>query len=213
MSDEDARTELLGHLEGALVTEPKLIRYRTGRRRKTWEKNCVALGLAGGFVEPLESTSIHLIMIGVTRLIQLFPFGGVNDALAKRYNDQAKNELEKIRDFIILHYKLTERDDAPFWRRCREMEVPDSLAQRIALFRENALAWQDPDELFRVDSWVQVMLGQRLEPRGRHHMGRLLGGERLRRALDSLRRNIADAVARMPSHQAFLESYYAPTGD
>ncbi|MBB5518936.1 tryptophan halogenase family protein [Amphiplicatus metriothermophilus] len=213
LADEDAHAELLGHLEGALLTEPKLIRYRTGRRRKVWEKNCIALGLAGGFVEPLESTSIHLIMIGVTRLIQLFPFGGVNDALAKRYNDQARNELEKIRDFIILHYKLTERDDAPFWRRCREMAIPDSLAQRIALFRENAFAWQDPDELFRVDSWVQVMLGQRLEPRGRHHMGRLLEGERLRRALDSLRRNIADAVAKLPSHQAFLESYCAPAGD
>jgi tryptophan halogenase len=143
-------------------------------------KNCVALGLASGFVEPLESTSIHLIMIGVTRLMQLFPFTGVSEAVVDRYNRQAVDELEKIRDFIILHYKLTERTDSPFWDRCRTMDVPDSLAQRIALFRDSAQAFQAPGELFQVDSWLQVMLGQRLEPAGYHQMGRLMPPEQLR---------------------------------
>jgi tryptophan halogenase len=209
LSEDEARAELKSNLDGEMLFEPRLIRYRTGRRRKIWDKNCVALGLASGFLEPLESTSIHLIQIGVTRLIQMFPFSGVSEAMIARYNDQSTNEFERIRDFIILHYKLTERDDAPFWRACGDMEIPDTLAQRIALFRESAHAYQAPDDLFRVDSWLQVMLGQRLEPQGYHHMGRLLSGERLRAALDSLKTSIAGAVSKMPSHKEFLEDYCA----
>jgi tryptophan halogenase len=212
MSDDAARQRLMDQIEGEALTEPRVIRYRTGRRRKTWSKNCVALGLASGFVEPLESTSIHLIMIGVTRLMQLFPFNGFDEALIARYNRQAEDELEKIRDFIILHYKLTERTDSPFWNRCRTMDIPDALAHRIALFREAAQAYQAPGELFQVDSWLQVMLGQRLEPRGHHHMGRLMPPEQLRQALGDLKSNIARAVDRMPSHQAFVDSYCAMAG-
>jgi tryptophan halogenase len=207
LSDDEARARLLSGVEGEVLIEPRLIRYRTGRRRKVWDKNCIAFGLSSGFVEPLESTSIHLIMIGATRLAQLFPFSGFNDALIDRYNELARKELEGIRDFIILHYKLTERDDSPFWRRCREMEIPESLARRIALFRDNALAYQDADDLFRIDSWVQVMLGQRLQPRGYHLMGELMSPEQLRQALDGIRSNIAKAVAGMPPHQTFLEGY------
>jgi len=212
LSDDEARARLLAQIEGEVLIEPRLIRYRTGRRRKVWDRNCIAFGLSSGFVEPLESTSIHLIMIGATRLAQLFPFSGCNEALAERYNALARKELEGIRDFIILHYKLTERDDSPFWRRCREMEIPESLASRIALFRDNALAWQDADDLFRVDSWVQVMLGQRLEPRAFHRMGELMQPEQLRKALNDLKSNIANAVARMPSHQSFLADYCAAPG-
>jgi tryptophan halogenase len=207
MSDDEARETLLGALEGDRLIEPRLIRYATGRRRKTWHKNCVALGLASGFVEPLESTSIHLIMIGVTRLMQLFPFNGVSEAVVDRYNQQAVDELEKIRDFIILHYKLTERTDSPFWDHCRTMAVPDSLAHRIELFRESAQAFQAPGELFQVDSWLQVMLGQRLAPTGHHHMGRLMPPEQLRGALTDLSGNIARAVSGLPGHQAFLDRY------
>ncbi len=207
MSDDKARETLLASLDGERLIEPRLIRYRTGRRLKSWSKNCVALGLASGFVEPLESTSIHLIMIGVTRLMQLFPFGGVSEAVVDRYNRQAVDELEKIRDFIILHYKLTERTDSPFWDRCRTMEVPDSLAQRIDLFRQSAQAFQAPGELFQVDSWLQVMLGQRLEPISHHQMGRLMSAEQLRKALADMSGNIASAVGDLPSHQSFLERY------
>ena len=209
LSDDEARARLLAGIEGEVLIEPRLIRYKTGRRRKVWDKNCIAFGLSSGFVEPLESTSIHLILLGATRLAQLFPFGGCNEAVIDRYNELARKELEGIRDFIILHYKLTERDDSPFWRLCREMEVPESLARRIALFRDNALAYQDTDDLFRVDSWVQVMLGQRLEPKAHHLMGQLMEPEQLRKALNDLKGNIANVVARMPPHQDFLADYCA----
>ena len=171
------------------------------------------MGLASGFIEPLESTSIHLIQIGVTRLMQLFPFSGITQALINRYNDQSRSEYERIRDFIVLHYKVTERDDTPFWRDCRDLEIPDTLTERIELFKESAMAYQAPDEMFRVESWMQVMLGQRLRPRGYHHMGRMLGPDRLRVALDTLKNSIAGAVAKMPSHRQFLESYCGAPGN
>jgi tryptophan halogenase len=207
MSDDEASTLLHSQIEGDILVEPRPIRYRAGRRRKVWVKNCVALGLSSGFVEPLESTSIHLIMIAVTRLIQCFPFSGASEALAERFNDQSRRELEGIRDFIVLHYKLNEREDDEFWRYCRDMSVPDSLASRIALFRESGFAYQSADDLFRVDSWVQVMLGQGLEPRGHHHVGRLIGRDKLRESLEHIKANIAEAVAKLPSHQQFLDQY------
>ena len=205
--EESARDELLSNLEGDPLTEPRLIRYVTGRRRKVWNKNVVAIGLSSGFLEPLESTSIHLIQIGAMRLMQLFPFGGNFEALAARYNAQSEYEIERIRDFIILHYKLTRRDDTSFWRSCRDMEIPDSLAERIALFRDSGTIYQSSDELFRVASWLYVMLGQGIVPSNHHHMGALLGDQRLRGALDSLKQNIASAVGSMPGHSEFLKKY------
>ena len=210
MGDDEARDLLASEIEGETLIEPRLIRYRTGRRRKTWDKNVVALGLASGFVEPLESTSIHLIMIGITRLMKLFPFGGVRPAAVDLYNRQADEELEKIRDFIILHYKATERTDSPFWDRVREMPVPDSLAERVALFRESAQVYQAAGELFQTDSWLQVLLGQRVRPESFHAMGRLMPPQQLKAALDDLKRNVDATVARLPQHQAFLDSYCAP---
>tara|TARA_R110002012_G_scaffold61745_3_gene161981 strand:+ start:1080 stop:2579 length:1500 start_codon:yes stop_codon:yes gene_type:complete len=209
MQPDEAKAYLLGHVDGEPLTEPRLIRYKTGRRKKVWNKNCVALGLSSGFVEPLESTSIHLIQVGATRLVQQFPFAGISEAIANHYNEQAERELEKIRDFIVLHYKLTERDDSDFWRARRDMPVPDSLAQRISLFRENGLAYQATDDLFRVDSWLQVMLGQRLKPKGYHHMGHLMTDDQLMTALGGLEANISKAVSQMPSHQDFIDQYCA----
>lgn len=209
MSDDEARSKLPDRLDGEMLIEPFLIKFRAGRRRKVWDRNCLALGLAGGFVEPLESTSIHLIMTGVTRLMQLFPFGGINDSLVNHYNNLARVELERIRDFVVLHYKLTERTDSPFWRHCAAMDIPDSLAHRIALFRDNAQAYQTSDEVFRVDSWVQVMLGQRIEPRGHHHLARLMGSQQLHGALAGLRSSIARAVEKLPAHQEFIGRYCA----
>ena len=208
MSDDEAQALLAERVEGPMLTEPRLIRFKAGSRRKEWHKNCVAIGLASGFVEPLESTSIHLIMIAVTRLMQLFPFGGVNEAVAERYNDVARREIEGIRDFIILHYYLNERDE-PFWQECRSLDIPASLAGRIALFREGANAYQAADELFRTDSWVQVMLGQRLTPRSHHAMGQLMPPEQLRTALAGAAEKVRQAVARLPAHQAFLDSVSA----
>jgi tryptophan 7-halogenase len=206
-SEDEARAELFANLDGSPLAEPRLIRYVTGRRRKVWNKNVVAIGLASGFLEPLESTSIHLIQIGAMRLMQLFPFGGNFEALAARYNAESHNEFERIRDFLVLHYKLTERDDTTFWRTCRDMDIPDSLAERIELFCDGGYAYQAPGDLFSVASWLFVMVGQGLTPRNFHHMGALLGEQRLRRALDSLKANIARAVGKMPAHKVFLQRY------
>jgi tryptophan halogenase len=209
LSEDEAHAMLLDKIEGEQLIQPRLIRFRAGRRRQVWVKNCVALGLSSGFVEPLESTSIHLIMIAVTRLLQMFPLEGVSEAVAERFNEMSRRELEGIRDFIILHYHLNERDDSDFWRYCRNMTIPDSLAERIALFGEAAHAFQDSHDLFRVDSWVQVMLGQRLRPRTYHSLARLMPDEQLRGALSDLQGNIAKAVERMPTHQQFLDRGFA----
>jgi tryptophan halogenase len=210
LSDDAALDRLTGRLEGKMVTEPRLIRFRTGTRRKAWNRNCIAMGLSSGFVEPLESTSIHLIMIAVTRLMQLFPFGGVTEALAERYNQLSRAELEGIRDFIILHYHLNAREGEPFWDGCRALDLPDSLAQRIALFRESATAFQASDELFRVDSSVQVMIGQGLHPQGHHRLGQMIGRDRLGQSLAELARGVQHAVAGLPAHQDFLDQIAAP---
>jgi tryptophan halogenase len=207
LSEDEARATLLANLDGDPLFEPRLLKFKAGRRMKAWHKNVVSIGLSSGFIEPLESTSIHLIQIGVTRLMQLFPFSGITPALVNRYNDQSRLEYERIRDFIILHYKLTERDDTAFWRDCANLDIPGTLAERIELFRESALAYQATDEMFRVESWMQIMLGQRLRPRGYHHMGRMLGPERLRRALETLAGSISGAVEKMPTHREFLTSY------
>jgi tryptophan halogenase len=207
LSDDEATAALLGQLEGKTITEPRVIRFRTGRRLKGWNRNCVALGLASGFVEPLESTSIHLIMSGITRLMQLFPFDGVSPSLVDRYNELTRAELEKIRDFIVLHYYATERDDTPFWRYCRNMEIPESLAERVALFRDNAHAYQADGELFRVDSWTQVMLGQGIVPERYHPFPRLMADNDLRRLLGGLRAAIRETVAKLPPHEEFVDRY------
>ncbi|HEX8414132.1 MAG TPA: tryptophan halogenase family protein, partial [Sphingomicrobium sp.] len=207
MSEDDARAQLLQRLEGKPLFDPRLIRFKAGTRRKTWVGNCLALGLSSGFVEPLESTSIHLVKIAVTRLIQLFPFGGISPAQVDRFNEQSKRELEGIRDFIILHYHATERSDSDFWNYCRTMPVPDSLRSRIELFRESAHAFQDSQELFRIDSWVQVLLGQRIAPQSYHHLARMTPEDQLRAAFAKLQGDIATTVAGLPAHEQFLRSY------
>ncbi len=207
LSDDEARARLLSEIDGAPLFEPRLLRFTTGMRRKVWNRNCLSLGLASGFVEPLESTSIHLVMVAVTWLIQNFPFGADTDAVAERFNARSRREWEQVRDFIILHYHLTHRDDSDFWRARREMTIPDSLAHRIALFREAAVAYQDQDELFRTDSWVEVMLGQGMMPQGHHRLPGTMPDAQLQGALTGLKRGIADTVAKLPTHAAFLSRY------
>ncbi|MBB4659457.1 tryptophan halogenase family protein [Parvularcula dongshanensis] len=212
LKDEAAEARLLGAVTGERLTEPRPIRFVTGRRRKAWNKNCVTLGLSSGFIEPLESTSIHLIQIAVTRLIKLFPFSGDASALRTRFNEMAAVEMERIRDFIILHYRATERDDSPFWRHCRNMEIPGSLAERIALFEESGYAYQGPEDLFQVDSWVQVMLGQRLVPGGHHRMAGMMTDEQLAGALSGIERSVERALGQLPSHEDFIARYCPAQG-
>jgi tryptophan halogenase len=209
LSADEAHAQLLAEVEGEVLFDPRLIRFQAGRRQDVWRGNCVAFGLAGGFVEPLESTAIHLAMIGITRLLQVFPFGGSSAATAKRFNEQASADIERIRDFIVLHYVLTERDDTAFWDECRTMEIPETLRDRIALFRDSAMAYQDGEEIFRVDSWAQVMIGQRLSPRQHHRMGQIMGQPRLRQVMQDLKSSVAKRVAVLPKHQDFLRTYCA----
>ena len=207
MEADDARATLERSVEGTPRTEPRLIRYQTGKRREMWRNNCLALGLSSGFVEPLESTSIHLVMIGVTRLVQMFPFGGVTQALRDRWNRASDVELERVRDFIALHYRLTQRTDSDFWRYMATMPIPDSLQARIDAFAQDAQAWQGPEDLFRVESWVQVMLGQRLEPANWHRLGALMGDGRLARELAAQQQRIAAQIGSMPAHGDFVARY------
>jgi tryptophan halogenase len=150
-------------------------------------------------------------MIAVTRLIQQFPFGGISESASRRFNELSRRETEHIRDFIILHYKLTERDDSPYWRRCRDMQIPDSLAERIALFRDSAAAYQAPDELFRIDSWVMVMLGQRVRPQSYHQVARMMEPGQLQKALADLKAGVTQEVGKLADHRQFVQSY-APAG-
>ncbi|MCS4308215.1 tryptophan halogenase [Rheinheimera pacifica] len=207
LSDDKARQRLLDGLEAPAIMEPRVLSYQTGRRKKFWQKNCVAIGLSSGFIEPLESTSIFLFMSGIIRLLRLFPFNGITPALTDEYNQQSITEVEKIRDFIILHYHQTERNDSPFWDYCRTMTIPDSLAHRIELFRESAHAFQTGDEMFRLESWSHVMLGQRLQPQSYHQLVAGLNSGELSRHLQQIRDTINSAVHRLPSHRDFLRQY------
>lgn len=207
VSDADAIDELVKSIDGKPFTAPRVLKFQTGRRRQVWNKNCVAMGLASGFIEPLESTSIHLMMVAVTRLLHLFPFGGINQSVIDQYNEAARIEMEKTRDFVVLHYHATQRDDSPFWHHCRDMAIPDSLAHRIDLFRQTAYAYQGDGDLFRVDSWTQVMLGQRIMPMTYHPAARVLSEQDLAKYLAEFRESIAQTVARMPVHQDFVNQY------
>jgi tryptophan halogenase len=167
--------------------------------------------LSSGFVEPLESTSIHMIITAATRLMQLFPFDGINQPLVDQFNRESRAEIEKIRDFIILHYHTTDRDDSPFWRYCKNMDIPDSLAQRVEMFKEAAHAYQADGELFRVDSWIQVLLGQGIVPKHYHPSPRGMQHQELAQVLNSLKAGVAQTVARLPKHQDFINSYCRTT--
>jgi tryptophan halogenase len=204
-SDAEAAETLLAHLDGRVLADPRVLRFVTGRRRRMWSRNCVALGLASGFLEPLESTSIYLIQSGIARLIQMLPDRHMSVALQDRFNAEAAFEMERIRDFLILHYHATERRDSAFWQYCGTMSIPESLERVIALFRDSGRFYRNSDEMFALTSWVQVMIGQRVVPRAYHPMVDLVAEPELARLADSIRGVIASCVAAMPEHEAFIE--------
>jgi tryptophan halogenase len=176
-------------------------------RKKGWNKNCVAIGLSSGFLEPLESTSIHLIMTSITRLLALFPHREIKQSMVDEYNDQAKSELLRIRDFIILHYKATEREDSAFWRYCKNMNVSDELSHRIKLFKDVGKSYQVEDELFRLDSWVQVMIGQGLVPASYHPIVDLMPESVLNNFLMSISSDVNQNLSMLSKHHEFVNRY------
>lgn len=206
--DKDTALErLLGNIEGDRLTQPNFLRFTSGVRRSQWLRNCVAIGLSGGFLEPLESTAIHLIQRAVLRLIRLLPLREISEAEIAEFNDQQLADTVQIRDFLILHYKATERTDSPFWQYCASMEIPDSLAQKMELFRDTGVVFRRNDELFVENSWVQVMMGQGISPRSYHPIATKLTDAEVEKLLGTIRSNVARTVASLPDHHAYVANY------
>jgi tryptophan 7-halogenase len=204
MADDEAQRILMANLEGQALAEPRRLSFTTGRRRKCWNRNVIALGLSSGFLEPLESTSIHLIQAGISRLMNLFPDRNFDDAERDEFNRQMESAYDGIRDFIILHYKATARDDSEFWNYCRTMSIPDSLAHKIELFRTKGRVFRHDDELFTVPSWVAVMLGQNIVPERYDPIADALDEEKVAAAIEQVRAAFEQTAAQMPSHAQFI---------
>jgi tryptophan halogenase len=207
IDDETAKATLLGNIEGKALTEPRVIRFKPGQRKQTWSHNCVAIGLSSGFLEPIESTSIHLIQRSIVRLLQNFPSKGIRRSDVAEFNAQTWSEIEFIRDFIILHYKVTDRRDTPYWKEAAEMAVPAPLQHRIDMFRETGRSFRVLNELFAENSWIQVMLGQGIMPDQHHPSADLMGDEELSGFLEGIRKNVERTVAQLPQHQQYVERY------
>ncbi len=206
-SDESAKQTLLDNLEGEALFEPKLIKFRTGRRLKGWNKNCIAIGLSASFIEPLESTTIFLISSNLLRLVKFFPLNGINELLVNEFNQQSKEEVELVRDFVVLHFHATQRTDTAFWRHCRTMPIPESLSRRINLFRETGRISIKTGELFLVDSWLQVMMGQGIMPKEYHPIVDMVEKDELLRFFHGFRAKVEEEVAKLPMHGDFLKKF------
>jgi tryptophan halogenase len=204
VDDDEAARTLLGNLEGDALADPRPLRFTTGMRRKFWNRNCVALGLASGFLEPLESTSIHLIQSGIAKLLTLFPDRSFDPLLSDEYNRQSTRQMEWIRDFLIAHYKLTLRDDSPFWNYCREMPVPESLTRKLELFGRRSLVFREDDELFLEPSWIAVLLGQGIVPSSYDPLADAIDAATLERGMRTMRDVVQRAARAMPTHQQFI---------
>ena len=211
-SDEAARDALVAGIEGELLAEPRPLRFVTGRRRAQWVKNCVALGLSSGFLEPLESTSIHLVQSGISKLLALFPDRDFDPLLAAEFNRLSQLQFEQVRDFIVLHYKATQRSDSPFWRHVAEIPTPDSLSRRIELFRAGGRFFREGDELFSEASWIAVMIGQNIMPEGHDPLADAVDTGAVSRKLAGLRDIIARTAQAMPGHEAFVRRHCAAAG-
>ena len=203
-TDEEAKATLLANLDGEPLAEPRKISFKTGRRRKQWNHNVVSIGLSSGFLEPLESTSIHLIQSGILRLLKFFPNNGISPAMRDEFNRLSQVEFEQIRDFIILHYKLNERTDSQYWLDCARMDVPESLRRKMAMFRESGMVQREQDELFSEIAWQQVMIGQGVIPADYHSMANAIDEKALKELLDNLKAVMQVTVNRMPPHQDFI---------
>ena len=203
-SDDEATHTLLSNLEGEALSEPRPLKFMTGRRKKFWNKNCVAIGLSAGFLEPLESTSIHLIQMAISQLVKLMPDHQSNQAEIDEFNNFFTREYEVIRDFLILHYHVNEREE-PFWAYCRNMEIPESLKQRIELFKSRGRLHIEQDNLFKLDSWLAVMYGQGIEPRSYDPMTENSDQEKIKKQMAHVHSAFIKETNNMPSHDQFIQ--------
>lgn len=204
---EEARDDLLNAIEGRTLIEPRLIKFTTGQRKTYWHKNCVSIGLSSGFIEPLESTSIHLIQQGITWLIKLFPDQIDAEKLRTQFNQQFTKEAETIRDFIVLHYKLTEREDTEYWRYLKHMPVSERLESRLELFKKTGTVIEEADDLFAENSWVQVMMGQGILPESYHPIVDMMSKQELTGFMQNQRNKVQHMLSQLPSHQQFIQLY------
>ena len=209
ISDDEARSELIRNLERAPKGDPRLLKFTAGKRQRMWAGNCVAVGLSGGFLEPLESTSIYLIQAAILKLVERFPDKRFSKADRDDFNHQMDRHFEQIRDFIILHYKATEREDTDFWKYCRNMEVPESLQYRMRVFEESGRVVHSRRELFIETNWIAVFLGQRIVPRSTDLRAECIPREVLGRQMAQIQAVIQGAVNTLPMHEDTIQGYCA----
>ena len=207
LSDDEAAATALGRLEGKALGEPRFIRFTAGARRKQWSRNVVALGLASGFLEPLESTSIHLVQAGISKLLALFPDRSFEPVLETEYNRLSALQLEQVRDFIVLHYKANERTDSSFWLDLAAMDIPAGLANKIELFRESGRIFRHEDELFSQASWLAVLLGQGVVPRRWDPLVEAVPADQIEPVLSRMARFMRSAAEAMPTHEQFIATH------
>ena len=204
ISEDEAATKLLENLDGKPLAEPRTLRFVTGRRRKSWVQNCVAIGLSSGFLEPLESTSIHLIQVAIAKLLAMFPKDGMNPILINRFNKEMAFEYEHVKDFLIAHYKITEREDTPFWKYVKHMDIPDSLKEKLETFRTRSEVMARHEELFKEQSWFAVLAGQGFMPESYHPVADAISEDELRLRLTRIRTGIQNRINGMQDHKEFI---------
>lgn len=205
ISEDEACATLLGNLDGEALASPRTLKFVTGVRRKSWHRNCVAIGLSSGFLEPLESTSIYLIQSAIARLLTFFPSSVPSEVDIREYNRLTRREFEHIRDFIVLHYHATRRDDSPLWNYCRTMSIPESLRHKMELFQSHGRLFSEADELFAQGSWIQVMQGQGLRPRGYNPIVDVVDPNDISDFIGGIRQAIQKCVELMPTHEQFIK--------
>jgi tryptophan halogenase len=204
ISDDEAAATLMANLDGKPLADPRPLRFVTGMRRKFWNRNVVAVGLASGFMEPLESTSIHFIQSSIAKLVAMFPERDCAQELVDEYNRQVQFEFVRSRDFLVLHYIANERHGLPFWDQCRNMAVPDTLAEKIALFRDSGRVFREHEELFTELSWIQVFIGQNIIPRRWHPMVEALSEREITEFMAGIKGVLERSAAAMPLHREFF---------
>jgi tryptophan halogenase len=209
LNDDEAASLLLSRLDGTPRAAPRPLRFIAGRRKECWKKNCVALGLASGFLEPLESTSIHLIQTALAKLLFLFPSSGFDQATIDKFNSMVRGEYEEIRDFLVLHYKATERTDTAFWRHCQAIKLPDTLKQRWEMYRQSANIVVAPGDLFKESSWFAVYTGQGVQPSHYHPFADIPAGDELQRRMELISGDVVKRVASFPTHDEYIRAHCA----